>query len=1424
MNVTALSRPATATTLRGAISQQPTMPLALDARKMPSDQIGERGSTTRRLSPRKSMHTVSANTTWRQHTLFQFLAEDATATAHANETLGSRVSAMEEAQRSLKEHIEHLEDEKRYVESRHRATVIELQQRISHDGERRDDLLRYSYTLEQTKREREEELSTLRKLIVKDLNELPCSNGDDAAETAPSDDTPLVELVEQLERRRAMLSALRDGEKSGLAMGVKEAAIVDGAIEGAMGLIPKPKDEGVDESTWSNGRNLRARRKEGGNTESEPTSEVPAVLFAARLAVREAIAHEASEAELLTRAERAASDERGSGRSSPVPSAAMLQALSTEAASGVPAEELAAEAMEAALSVGKLNHAPIASTRHAVEEALKKGFSAHEAAAAGIGSASVELTAVGAAAAYRAAITRPDASPLACAAAAHAACLVSAAGGEVAVASSAGAHAASCIANGETLEQVHAFASASAATLAPFDERRAAAEGMVQVPAGWSVGEWLKSIRLEDVVADALTQRLRSMTDPAPSQPYELPFLLNLAASGGVDAIAALLKETPVLIQIATLIFDQIDGMATTRREAEEAAAEEAAAEVAAAEAVAEAAAVTPAAAPAGAPAAPLAPADGNEPSTNALALDTVGRKKTSILKSLARAVAFQRRSKVHSPLMTEFVNKPGAPTLFFSKDASLYWAGVVSLVGPPRPNSSLSLLEAIEHEHVGCADADVIFEARNYQTRTSSRLEYCFVARPEELPNLGTHLAELGLPKGQWPSVGSISETKEDDELRHTRTYEQFGDELRKVNAQLVAYREQPLSFVEFVALRAYTGPLFVKYNNVLRAGCGIGFFVDFVHRVCKGNRYPTTIHVLSAAIVKLGKITGPPRLVYRAPGGALPDDFYKRSRNGTIGILEAGCLSTSADKHEAVQYALRADAKVIFEVNQGFVARGASISWLSQYPTEAEILFPPMTALEVTGSRIEGEMMVLCLQPAAPRECIKCGAEDIIKEEEARRVSEEAAASAKAAEAKRQLQQRFGAVLERKRAAKEAWQVKLQQCQRAATRAKVATLEDRLIQGQTEMAKLRMVSEMARHVDAMMDAEAKASAEAERKKLHSEKERLEAALKVAHAEMEAAREAAKLAQQSEAQAATLMRYQLAQDNPHLARTVAGEIIRDAAGVDARAKRRADGAAQNRGDDSDGASDVTSEVAADVAAGGPVDAAEGGAVDGAGYATGPPKLRTAPTNASLKRSSTGTLSLRTANFDALLTPLQEAVDSHEQTAVTAVLERIVELTMADKKVLIIDEMKAPYIRPVVKCIQFDKDNVLMVLASCCALACLTKSKAPYPRKIQDAAAEAGVVPALLAAITVLGEAFDHPAREALRNTTKNDKKLTDQAVRGGATWLVGGQQGMDKPSASPAAAPPATAPPATAPSPSKAPRDTRNKSVKRAVPARPSK
>jgi len=65
-------------------------------------------------------------------------------------------------------------------------------------------------------------------------------------------------------------------------------------------------------------------------------------------------------------------------------------------------------------------------------------------------------------------------------------------------------------------------------------------------------------------------------------------------------------------------------------------------------------------------------------------------------------------------------------------------------------------------------------------------------------------------------------------------------------------------------------------------------------------------------------------------------------------------------------MKYARRAPGMILFEIQQGFVARGAAISWLSQYPKEEEILFPPLTALEVCGTRVEGAVVIVELRPS--------------------------------------------------------------------------------------------------------------------------------------------------------------------------------------------------------------------------------------------------------------------------------------------------------------------------------------------------------------------------------------------------------------------------------------------------------------------------
>ena len=56
-----------------------------------------------------------------------------------------------------------------------------------------------------------------------------------------------------------------------------------------------------------------------------------------------------------------------------------------------------------------------------------------------------------------------------------------------------------------------------------------------------------------------------------------------------------------------------------------------------------------------------------------------------------------------------------------------------------------------------------------------------------------------------------------------------------------------------------------------------------------------------------------------------------------------------------------------VLFQIDVGDIDRGASLSFMSQYPNEDEILIPPLSYLEVVGEPFftdtaKGEVKVLC------------------------------------------------------------------------------------------------------------------------------------------------------------------------------------------------------------------------------------------------------------------------------------------------------------------------------------------------------------------------------------------------------------------------------------------------------------------------------
>lgn len=172
--------------------------------------------------------------------------------------------------------------------------------------------------------------------------------------------------------------------------------------------------------------------------------------------------------------------------------------------------------------------------------------------------------------------------------------------------------------------------------------------------------------------------------------------------------------------------------------------------------------------------------------------------------------------------------------------------------------------------------------------------------------------------------------------------------------------------------------------------------------------------------------------------------------------GGLELAFMSTTVDKEEAMKYARRAPGMILFEIQQGFVARGASIAWLSQYPKEEEILMPPLTALEVAGTKIEGAVVVVELRPSVkPNDSgLKTGEEDI-KELDAQR-------ELKAQEAHEATQKRDREQQEREEAKKSLlkqmhWQQSMTEMRLAAARRKEATMTTKLARTKQAMAKKR-------------------------------------------------------------------------------------------------------------------------------------------------------------------------------------------------------------------------------------------------------------------------------------------------------------------------------------------------------------------------------
>ena len=269
----------------------------------------------------------------------------------------------------------------------------------------------------------------------------------------------------------------------------------------------------------------------------------------------------------------------------------------------------------------------------------------------------------------------------------------------------------------------------------------------------------------------------------------------------------------------------------------------------------------------------------------------------------------------------SKFSMDPEALTASFATLQQFY-DGPEKLIGNPNPKA----VEGIRREHCERKNADTMLTTPNYNITTSPRIEYFFVVDPHSLTLVD------GFPHTPRDSSKWSQAFKNLWRGNHGRDILVLQSFTNHSTAQKAGLGE-----AEVVALRLYTGPMYIWYNAVLRR------YPKTILDSLEGNRYETTIFCMISGIIKLSKLTEVPedRRVYRGLGGAvLPDAFWSKS-DGFRGGVELGFMSTTTDLRVAMQYSGNSDGKrsTVLEIHVGRVDIGADLSWVTQYPAESEV-----------------------------------------------------------------------------------------------------------------------------------------------------------------------------------------------------------------------------------------------------------------------------------------------------------------------------------------------------------------------------------------------------------------------------------------------------------------------------------------------------
>jgi hypothetical protein len=190
--------------------------------------------------------------------------------------------------------------------------------------------------------------------------------------------------------------------------------------------------------------------------------------------------------------------------------------------------------------------------------------------------------------------------------------------------------------------------------------------------------------------------------------------------------------------------------------------------------------------------------------------------------------------------------------------------------------------------------------------------------------------------------------------------TIEQFverANEYIRKQAQTLCLDEHEipvLTLPEVIAIRLYTGPAYQPLNSFLREVAKVGPAwrkkLAHMHQLT----YSSTVLHLANGLRKLVRVNTKFVNVYRGIRGELPEAFWLKDDFGDVTATDFAFMSTSLDQQVCKHYMDTKQHNVLWEIRcssetaEGFHS-GADVSMLSQYPQEAEMLFPPLTMLKV-------------------------------------------------------------------------------------------------------------------------------------------------------------------------------------------------------------------------------------------------------------------------------------------------------------------------------------------------------------------------------------------------------------------------------------------------------------------------------------------